>query len=243
MEMGPAGWAVPLYDRVLDAVGAGPGTRVLDLGSGAGGFARAAVGRGALVHGIDTDPGAVEWATREVPDATFAVGDAHDLGVVGPVDLAAAVQLIAHVANPVQVLREAARVAPGGTVAVTVWGRERECDVRAFGEALAPWLPPRPEAAGGPPPVTEPDRLRHLAELAGLAGGELSEVVCPFDYPDEDAVVAPLFDTGIGRHAMNRGGPAAVRAAVLERLADRRLSDGSYRLENLFRVLVCRVPR
>lgn len=238
--MGPAGWAAPLYDRVLDAGGAGPGTRILDLGCGAGGFAAAAVARGAQVHGLDTDPGAVAWATREVPGGRFTVGDAHDLGILGPVDLAAAVQLIAHVTNPVQVLREAARVAPGGVVAVTVWGDEQECDVRMFGAALTPWLPPRPRPTGGPAPVTDPDRLRRLAELAGLTGGELTEVVCPFRYPDDDALVAPLFDTAIGRHAVNRGGPAAVRAAVLDRMADRRLPDGSYRLDNLFRVLVTR---
>ena len=71
---------------------------------------------------------------------TFRVGDAHD-PPAGPFDVVAAVQLLAHVANPLVVLRGRA---PGSArVAVTVWGREQECDVRAFGEALAPWLPPR----------------------------------------------------------------------------------------------------
>jgi hypothetical protein len=63
-------------------------------------------------------------------------------------------------------------------------------------------------------------------------------VSCPFDYPDEDALFAPLLDTGIGRAAMNRAGPAAVRAAVLERLAGNRTPTGGYRLHNLFRVAV-----
>lgn len=240
--MGPEGWAAPLYDRVLDAGGAGSGTRVLDIGSGAGGFARAALARGCRVHGLDVDPHAVEWAAREVPEATFAVADAHDLGAPGPVDLAAAVQLLAHVTNPVLVMRDAARVAAGGSVAVTVWGREQECDVRLFGESLAPWLPPRRDPSGGPPPVTDPDRLRRLGELAGWPDAELTEVGCPFHYPDDDALVGPLFDTAIGRTAANRGGPPAVRAAVLDRFADRRRPDGSYRLDNVFRVLAARIP-
>lgn len=237
MDEGPQGWAAPLYERVLDAAGVGRGTTVLDLGCGAGAFSRAAAGRGAVVRGIDLDPAAVAWASAEVPEATFSVGDAHDLGDVGSVDVAAAVQLLAHVANPLRVLREAARVAGNGVVVLTVWGREEECDVRAFGEALARWLPPRPSRAG-PPPVTEPDRLRRLAALAGLRVTALDEVVCPFSYPDEDALLEPLLAAGIGRLAGNRAGPAAVRAAVLDRLAALRTPGGGYQLHNLFRILL-----
>jgi SAM-dependent methyltransferase len=221
---------------VLDAAGVGAGTRVLDLGCGAGEFARLAAERGALVTGVDADRGAVAAAAAAVPAATFLVGDAHD-PPPGPFDVVAAVQLLAHVANPVAVLRGTARV--GATVAMTVWGREQECDVRAFGEALAPWLPPR-RSAGGPPPITEPARLRKLVELAGMRIASLDEVNCPFDYPDEDALLGPLLSSGIGRHAMNRAGPAAVRAAVRQRLAEHRLPGGGYRLHNLFRVVVAR---
>ena len=171
-----------------------------------------------------------------VPEGTFLIGDAHH-PPGGPFDAVTAVQLLSHVADPVEVLKGAAAV--GALVAVTVWGREDECDVGAFGEALAPWLPPRRPPAG-PPPITDPARLRELAGTAGLETVGLHEVVCPFDYPDADALVGPLLSSGIGRHAMNRGGPAAVRDAVLERLAARRTPDGGYRLENLFRVLVAR---
>ncbi len=233
---GPEGWAGPLYTRVLDASGTRAGTTLLDLGCGPGEFARVAAVRGAVVTGIDADPTAVEMSAARVPEGTFRVGDAAD-PPAGPFDVVAAVQLLAHVPNPLAVLRAAA--ARGAVVVVTVWGREEECDVRAFGEALAPWLPPR-RPPSGPPPVTDPDRLRQLAGLAGLSEVALDEVVCPFTYPDEDELVGPLMGSGIGRHAMNRAGPAAVRAAVLERLADQRQPDGSYVLDNLFRVLVAR---
>ncbi len=240
MAEGPAGWGAPLYARVLDATGVRAGTHVLDLGCGAGGFAAAAIERGARVTGIDLDPAAVAAATTAVPAGRFAVGDAHD-PPAGPFQVAAAVQLLAHVANPLVVLRAAARVAP--VVAVTVWGREQECDVRAFGEALAPWLPPRPPAgrpSGGPPPITDPARLRHLVELAGLRVELLDEVHCPFDYPDEEALLGPVLAAGIGRHALNRAGPDAVREAVRRRLAANRTPSGGYRLDNLFRVLLAR---
>ena len=232
MNDGPRGWARPLYERALDVAGAGPGTTLLELGCGSGEFARAAVERGALVTGIDSDRSAVSAAAAAVPGAEFRFGDAHD-PPPGPFDVVAAVQLLSHVTNPVLVLRRAASV--GTTVVVTVWGRDEECDVRAFGEALAQWLPPR-RAAGGPPPLTDPDRLRKLVALAGLQVAALHEVVCPFDYADSDGLVAPVLGSAIGRRAAAAAGPAAVRRALLDRLAGHRLADGRYRLENLFRI-------
>jgi SAM-dependent methyltransferase len=233
MNEGPRGWGAPLHARVLDAAGVGPGTTMLDLGCGPGVLARAATDRGAVVTGIDGDPSAVAQAAAEVPEAAFRVGDAHD-PPPGPFDVVAAVQLLSHVANPLVVLRGAAAV--GATVVVTVWGREDECDIRAFGEALEPWLGPR-RPPSGPPPITDPARLHTVVELAGLQVDTVAEVVCPFDYPDADAVLGPLLGSGIGRHAINRAGPAAVREAVLARLAAHRTAAGGYRLANTFRVL------
>lgn len=243
----PAGWGGPLYDHALDAADVGAGTSVLDLGCGPGELARRAVARGARVVGVDADRRAVERAGAAVAGPTFRVGDVHDLGPVGPLGgpfaVVAAVQLLTHVANPLRVLRESSRVAvPGGTVVASVWGREKECDVRLLGEALAPWLPGRPgRPAAGPPTLTDPDHLRKVAWLAGLAVVGVDEVECPFDYPDEAALLDPLLASGIGRTAVARAGERTVRRAVRERLAGYRAGDG-YRLTNRFRVLVARCP-
>jgi SAM-dependent methyltransferase len=233
---GPRGWGAPLHAAVLDAAGVGPGTTVLDLGCGAGLFARAAADRGARVTGLDADPAAVAVAAAEVPEGAFAVGDAAD-PPPGPFDVVAAVQLLMHVADPAAVLAAAGQ--RGAVVVATVWGREAECDVRAFGEALAPWLGPR-RPPPGPPPVTEPARLRALAEGAGLAVERLDEVVCAFDYADDDELLGPLLGSGLGRAVARTAGPAALRAAVLDRCAGYRTGDGGYRLRNLFRLLVAR---
>jgi SAM-dependent methyltransferase len=214
---------------VLDETAVGAGTTVLDLGCGTGEFAAAAVARGAVLIGIDQDPAAVAEAAAAVPDAQFSVGDVHD-PPPGPFDVVVAVQVLMHATNPLVLLRAAA--ARGVVVSVTTWGREDECDVRAFGEAIAQWLPRRRGPAGG-----GPDRLVQLAGVAGLVDPVVGEVVCPFTYPDEDALFAPLFDTAIGRQAINRVGPDAVRAAVLERCAEFAQPDGSYVLQNRFRVL------
>jgi SAM-dependent methyltransferase len=234
---GPRGWGAPLYAAVLDATAVGPGTTLLDLGCGSGLFARAATDRGARVTGLDVDPGAVARAAAAVPEGTFAVGDAQD-PPPGPFDVAAAVQLLMHVADPVAVLAAAGRA--GAVVAATVWGREDECDVRVFGQALAPWLPPRPSLDH--PSITEPSRLRAVAKGAGLTVERVDEVVCPFDYADEDELLGPVFESGLGRAVGRRVGPVVLRSAVLAHLEPYRTAAGGYRLANVFRVLVGR-PR
>ena len=245
MTDGPAGWARPLHAAVLDAADVVAGTTLLDLGCGTGEFARAAADRGARVTGRDVDPAAVALAAAAVPEGRFATGDAQDLGPVdalgGPFAVVTAVQLLTHVANPLKLLREASRVAvSGGTLVLTVWGREHECDVRIFGEALAPWLP-SPRRPPGPPALTDPDRLRKVAWLAGLALAGIDAVTCTFDYPDDDAVLGPLLESGIGRAAVRLGGPEAVVKAGRAALEPYRAGDG-YRLQNLFRVLVAHAP-
>jgi SAM-dependent methyltransferase len=233
---GPRGWAAPLYAAVLDATDVGPRTTLLDLGCGGGQFARAATDRGARVTGIDLDPRAVARAAAEVPEGAFAVGDAQN-PPAGPFDVVAAVQLLMHVADPVAVLAAAARA--GMVVTATVWGDDHECDVRVFGEALAPWLGPR-HSPSDLPPVTHPDRLLALAQRAGLVVEAVEDVVCPFEYADEDELLEPLFDSSLGRSVARRAGPAVMRSAVLTRLTPYRTAAGGYRLENLFRVLVGR---
>jgi len=59
--------AHPAWTAVADVTGIGPGTRVLDVGCGIGGFCALAAKRGAVVHGIDTMPERVAEAHRRVP--------------------------------------------------------------------------------------------------------------------------------------------------------------------------------
>ena len=199
----------------------GTGTAVASTSGRERVFARAAANR-ARWSRVDCDPAAV--TPRRPRSRGHVPGGRRARSTAGPFDVVAAVQLIAHVTNPLAVLR--ARPV-GGRVAVTVWGREQEC---ACGRSvrLAAW--PRRGGTGGPPPITEPARLRRLVELAGLRVDSFDDVPCPFDYPDADALVGPLLASGMGRHAANRAGPArcARRPAAAGREPD---SDGGYRLQ------------
>ncbi len=244
MDEGPGNWGAPLYERVLHRSSAGRGTSLLDLGCGTGLLCRTAADRGAQVTGIDRDAKQIEQAAALVPEGAFDIGDILALPYpAAGFDTVICVQSIMHVANPLTALREAARVArPGAPVVVTVWGKEEDCDIRAFGRALSGLLP---RSTGGrdqgkvtPPPLSADGRLERLATLAGLAVAEVGEVVCPFRYPDADAVAHDVLGSGLGRRALRVATPATVRGALLAGLADYRTASGGYRLDNTFRYLV-----
>ncbi|MFC5748837.1 class I SAM-dependent methyltransferase [Actinomadura rugatobispora] len=125
----------PAYDRgfarltahtaglLLDAAKVGPGTALLDVGTGPGVVPAEAVRRGAKVSAVDADPQMAETAARNVPglDVTVAVlpdlpfGDASFDAVTGNF-------VINHVGDPAAVLAGLRRVLrPGGRLALTCW--------------------------------------------------------------------------------------------------------------------------
>lgn len=237
----------PLHDRVL--AGAGPGTRLLDIGCGAGALLARAAADGLVVSGVDVERRALAMAGRAAPEAALTVADAHELPFDdGGFDLVTLVQVLEHLTNPVRALREAGRVcAPGGVVRATVWGAPDECDAAVVGAALAPLTgtapasrpgrAPGPDRSGtGAPPLTDPDRLARVAATAGLEVREIAVVRVPAEHADADDLVAGVLESGPGRHAARSAGPGAVRAALLAALEPFRHGEG-YRLVDTVRVL------
>lgn len=150
--------------RLLD-VGAGPGTITADLADlvSPGRVTALETGDAAL------DLSRTEITSRGIDNVDFAVGDVHALDFADDTfDVVHAHQVLQHVADPVQALREMRRVCrPDGVVAA------RDSDYAAF-----TWHPHIPElddwldlyhrvahANGG-----EPDAGRHLLGWANAAG-------------------------------------------------------------------------
>lgn len=253
MDQGPRGWGTPLYERVAERAGVGRGSAVLDVGCGSGTFCRLAADRGARVAGIDADRAAIAEAAALVPEGSFRVGDMQALADADDrYDVVTGFQSFFQASRPLQALREARRVTrPGGVVAMTAWGPEERCDIRAITDALAPLLA-RPERGAPPrlpgdanrrpavPLLGEPGRMERMAERAGLTPQEDGEVVCTFVYPDEDSLVASVLASAPGRLAARRAGPRALRRHVLDGLAGFRAPGGSYRLDNAFRYVIAR---
>src|SRR5437868_12209979 len=72
-------YVTPAFIAALDALGVSDGTRLLDVGCGAGRALRLAADRGAKVTGLDASHGLLEYARRRVPDATIVQGELQSL--------------------------------------------------------------------------------------------------------------------------------------------------------------------
>jgi SAM-dependent methyltransferase len=109
---------------LLDAVNKLEGTELVDVGTGPGFVAAAAVARGARVTGIDVADAMVEIAQRRVPSGQFRRGSAEDLPLPDAAfDAVVGNFVILHLGHPDRGAREARRVLrPGGRCAFTVWG-------------------------------------------------------------------------------------------------------------------------
>ena len=101
-----------------------PGERVLDIGSGTGISAAAALGDGRSVMGVDGAAAMLEIARREVPDAVFEVMDFHELAFNdGAWDVIISSHALLFADDPVGALREWRRVVrPGGRISLSVPG-------------------------------------------------------------------------------------------------------------------------
>ena len=126
--------AVP---AMLDAVGAGEGTVLLDVGTGPGTLIGPALARGAAVRAVDLSPQMIEQVRARYPDVDARVANGSDLPFPeGSFDAVTFTFSLHHMAEPAAALAEANRVVrDGGRIAYTVWAPEDR--LVAFGLAFA----------------------------------------------------------------------------------------------------------
>jgi SAM-dependent methyltransferase len=132
-----AGWekAAPAYDRgfgeltmqsigpLLDASGAAPGLRFLDVACGPGYVAAAAARKGSSVVGVDFSAAMVAIAKASYAGLEFREGDAEKLDLPDASFDAVVMNFgMLHLERPERAIAEAFRVLrPGGRYAFTVW--------------------------------------------------------------------------------------------------------------------------
>jgi len=233
----------PFYEAVLNATGVGSGTRLLDVGCGAGFALLLAAGRGATVSGLDAAAPMLDVARERVPAASLTIGDLEDPLPYpeGAFDVVTSFNSVQYAADPVAAVKHMSHVTrPGGLVSFLVWGPPEKCESGVMFAELGPLLPPRPGEAPGAIAWSEDGQLEHLAALSGLTPVAVTDVPNPLIYPDLATAVRTQLSSGPARAAIRHSGLSATRGALTRAFADSRKPDGTYRQENVFRYLVAR---
>lgn len=220
----------PLWRVLAEVSGAGPGSRVLDVGCGGGELLAFFAGLGAQTAGLDPAPGMVALARARVPGADVRLGEAERLPWPdGRFGLVTSVNALQFAEDTLDALAECVRVAvPGGLVAIANWAEAARNDLNAVEEAVA--------AADGEEPVPDgelrlPGGLEGLLDEGGVTVVASGLVELPWRAADDDSLVRGIL--------LGDDSPAladVVRAAA----RPFRTASGGYLLRNAFRYAVGR---
>jgi ubiquinone/menaquinone biosynthesis C-methylase UbiE len=223
-------------EALLDTAQVTDGSRVLDVGAGAGDAAGRAAGRGAEAIGVDVASAMVAIAARRNPSAAFVQASATELPFAdGSFDAVVGNNVVQHVGEPEKAAREFERVLrPGGRVALSSWdAAERSPFFAAVMGAVSDAEVPRPaEAPAGPSffQFTADARFRALLEDAGFedvsVGGIAAEI--PVASPDEliTALTEGTVRVGAALRAADEAGRERMERALEQRLSEWRRGPG-----------------
>ena len=230
----------PLYVAALERARVGSGTAYLDVGCGAGTAASVAAERGAKVSGLDASEALLAIARDRTRAGDFRLGELEALPFPAEsFDVITGFNSFQFAMRPIGALEEARRVArPGARIIIATWGRPEDTQAAAVLAALRPLLPAPPPGAPGPFALSDEGALRKLARDAGLSPVEVTDVECPFVYPDLTTALRGLSASGVAVKAATLAGEDAVTRANTEMLVPFKKADGSYRIENKFRYLL-----
>ena len=224
-----------LAEPLLDAVDAGPGTRLLDLATGPGYVAGRAVARGAEAVGLDRSEVMLEFAREHVPGVEFVAGDVMAIPFEDEsFNAVTAAFLLLHLGEPERAAAEAARVLESdGVVAFTVW------DVPSRGRWLGVLVDAIEEVGvsaadvpAGPPFFRFADEaeLTQLITGAGLTDPAARTVEFPLQVGSADELWDGLIEGAVRTRAVVQAQSddvqRAIRARFDELLDDHSAGDG-----------------
>jgi len=217
-------------DPLLDAIGAGPGVRLLDVASGPGYVAAAAARRGAQVTGVDIAESMIKLARGAHPEIDFRQGDAEALPFPdASFDAVVSNFGVLHFGRPEQAAAEFARVvAAGGAVALTVW------DVPAQSRLIGVFVDAMAEAGAVPPSdlptgpaffqFSDDKAFIELLAGAGLVDVAVTTVTFQKQVPSADLLWDGLLAGTVRTASVILGQPPQVQARI--RAAFDRLVSG-----------------
>jgi FAD/FMN-containing dehydrogenase/SAM-dependent methyltransferase len=235
----------PLFEAVLDAAQAGPGTRLLDVGCGSGLTLVLATERGAIPAGLDISPGLLQIARDRLPDADLREGDMEHLPFGDAAfDAVTGVNAFQFAGDPQRALRESARVTrPGGHVVASLFAAPERSQGTVVHEAMSALIPPGQAADHAPYSLSAPGNLEAALADVGLQTTDHGEVVCHWRYANMANAVHALLCSAGGARAIEAAGRDATREVLERSLAQFRDSrTGVVTLANTFRWVAARRP-
>ena len=223
----------------LSAARVSKGTRLLDVCTGPGVLAGAALERGAQVVGLDFSGKLIDIAKRKVPGAEFQQGDAQLLPFEDEsFDAVVCGYGVIHVPEPQKALSEMHRVLkPGGYVGASVWEAPKPTNgfgllfgaIKKHGDFNVP-LPHGPDFFQ----FSEPEKLRAALQDTGFTetAVEIVEQIWAWDEPL--GLVTAILEGSVRARGLLRaqteGARNAISAAVISGMQEFRSSDGVYRV-------------
>lgn len=228
-------FAMPAWRAIAEATGITSGSRVLDVGCGAGGFLEFVARHGAVPSGVDPAAGMVRLARRSMPGLDIREGAAEDLPWDDDsFDVVTAFNALQFSGDRQSALAEAARVTvPGGLIAVANWAETTLNELERIEDAVS-------HAAGEQPVPDGPLRvaggLERVFAEAGLQVVDSGLVAVPWSVPDDDRLVRGILFGENDETIRSRA------ATVIEAAQPYRTLGGGYSTMNAFRWAVARTP-
>ena len=224
---------------ILDAVMINKGMSVLDVCTGPGVLAAAAVERGAHVIGLDFSANVIEIAKQSVPTVEFRQGDAQAMPYEeSSFDAVVCGYGVIHVPDPAKALSEMRRVLkPDCRTAISVWEAPKPTNgfgllfgsIKTHGNLDVP-LPHGPDFFQ----FSEREKLVDALQETGLREIAVQTVDQTWEFSDPLGIVTAFLEGGVRARGLLEAQTEAARQRICEAVKDAMnqyaSSDGLYRV-------------